>query len=74
MIPNWCLVGTVVVRRREFCILLVCHLDSAPFTVNLYVAELYGQKAKQTLWVVFFFLSYEIKVIFLDESDKASVV
>ena len=28
--PLWCLVGALVVRRREFHILLVRHLDSAP--------------------------------------------
>ena len=27
---HWRLVGVLVVRRREFSILLVCHLDSAP--------------------------------------------
>ena len=30
MVLLWCLVGALVVRRREFDVLLVCHLDSAP--------------------------------------------
>ena len=30
MVPHWCLVGALVVRRRKFCVLLVRHLESAP--------------------------------------------
>ena len=30
VVPQWCLVSALVVRRHEFHVLLVCHLDSAP--------------------------------------------
>lgn len=30
MVPRQCLVGNLVVRRQEFSVFLVCHLDSAP--------------------------------------------
>ena len=30
MAPHWCLIDALVVRRRKFHVLLVCHLDSAP--------------------------------------------
>ena len=41
MVPHWYLVVALVVRRREFCIFLVRHLDSTPlFHVFLFLVSL----------------------------------
>ena len=33
VVPHQCLVGALVARKREFRVLLVCHLDSAPLHI-----------------------------------------